>query len=113
MCGALTVIGHFFQELSRLGLWPISKLELLEAGSLSQLKAKISQFEPCDMSALKTSKNACFIPIIDIKKALHMAAQEIHRNQKGLCLRCVYKGRVMVSDGNCKAESHDSCSGKD
>ena len=113
MCGVLTLTGHYFQELSRLGLWPMADLELPEAGSFSQLKKKIAQFEPCDMKTLRTSKNACLIPIIDIKEALHMAAEEIHRNRKGLCLRCVTKGRFMVSEGNCKAEFHDSCTGMD
>ena len=91
----------------------MSSLELPEAGSFSQLKAKISQFEPCDISILRTWKNTCFIPLIDIKRALHMAAEEISRNQKGLCLRCVNEGKVMVSNGNCRAETHDSCMRKD
>ena len=113
MCGVLMLTGHYFQELSRLSLWPMSDLELPEAGSFSQLKQKISQFEPYDMKILRTSKNACFIRIIDIKEALHMATEEIYHNRKGLCLRCVNEGRVMVSEGNCKAEFLDTCTGKD
>ena len=38
MCGVLIVTGQYFQELSRLGLWPMATLERPDAGSFSQLK---------------------------------------------------------------------------
>ena len=110
MCGVLIVTGQYFQELSRLGLWPISTLERPDAGSFSQLKERIAEFEICSVRA---SNNTCLIPHVDIKGALEMAAEKIFRNQKGLCLRCVNEGKIMVSDGNCRAESHDSCSMND
>lgn len=55
---------------------------LPQTGSFFQLKERISHFKPCDMSTLRTSNNACSVPIIDVKEALHMAAEEILRNQR-------------------------------
>ena len=104
--------GHYLQELSRLGLWSNLDLEVPDSGSFSQLKKKISELEPCDMSTLSTREKGRSIAYIDVKGALHMAAEEIFRNQKGLCLRCVNEGRVMVNDGNCRAKSHDHCKRK-
>lgn len=85
----------------------MATLERPDAGSFSQLKERISEFE---IYRIRNSNNSCGLPPIDFKRALQMAADEIFLNQKGLCLRCVNEGKIMVSDGNCKAESHDSCS---
>ena len=85
----------------------MATLERPDAGSFSELKERISEFEIC---SVRSVNNSCLLPQIDIKGALQMAADKIFRNQKGLCLRCVNEGKMMVSDGNCGAESHDSCS---
>ena len=110
MCGVLIVTGMYFQELSHLGLWPMATLERPNAGSFSVLKDRISEFE---IYRIRGSNNSCAIPHVDLKRALQTAADKLFRNQKGLCLRCVKEGKMMVSDGNCGAESYESCSMND
>ena len=88
----------------------MANLERPNAGNFFELKEKIAEFVIC---SVRDSNKTCSIPHIDIKGALQMAADEIFRNQKGLCLRCVNEGKIMVRDGNCGADSHDSCSMND
>ena len=88
----------------------MATLERPGAGSFSLLKERISEFE---IYRIRNSNSSCLLPQIDIKGALQTAAEQIFRNQKGLCLRCINEGKIMVSDGNCGAASYDSCSMED
>lgn len=110
MCGGVVVIGQYFQELENQCLWPLKLVQSPRAGSFYEMKERISEFQ---IYPIRNTNNSCGLPNIDFEKSLQIAYDEILRNQKGLCLRCVDEGRIMVSDGNCGAESYDSCSGDD
>ena len=84
----------------------MATLERPNAGGLSKLKRRISKFEIARISG----SNSCVNPQVDFKRALQTAADDLFRDQKGLCLRCVKEGKMMVIDGNCGAESYESCS---
>jgi hypothetical protein len=125
-CYHLSKIGHYFHELSRLGLWPLSGV--LYRNNFQTISRKLLEFEnyipdevinqqtldpqtlyqyPVTYTYPGQYDNCCFdasASQIDLRQSLIQAAEDATAAQKGLCLQCVKNGKVSVYEGNCQAQ---------
>lgn len=89
-----TKAGYVFQELYRLNIWPISTR--LNTINLDYIQTAIDGFREQENTSFKEKLVAVIARAVDA--------------QKGLCLCCVRKGKVM-HQGNCHARLRYLCTG--
>ncbi len=100
-CALLTKAGHYFHELSRLDLWPLTST--MKDNNLAYIQGQLSKLQ--DHNAIKDSK--CLVkrhvPQFDVPFVVKDLAQSAIENLQGLCLSCVKNGKTTVERGNCRA----------
>lgn len=105
-CLRSTRILHYYGELMRLGLWPIT--DSTRALTIDSILVKFTQYEnlPGDFG----DNGPCKCTPIDFKKLLAREAKHMEKACKGLCLKCVQNGRFSPREGNCQAMHRSLCS---
>lgn len=100
---------QYFQELFRLGLWPITGS--MRESAINSILAKFKQFPSLrgDFNIVP-GDSSCDCTLINFKQALRDAAARVESTAKGLCLTCVQNGKLSARDGNCQAMSRSICS---
>ena len=116
-CELLSKAGHFFQELVRLGVWPLSRI--VHQTNLSTMSNQLLHFRNyiSDMPGTSDDKDTdtnfshrrCRNNRIDFKSKLEVAVEDAFQLQEGLCLRCVKQGKVTRDEGNCRNTLEHLC----
>lgn len=103
---------HYFQELLRIGLWPITGS--MRETTISSILTKLQQYQnlPGDFNVFGGNGSSCGCILTNFKLALHEAATKVELATRGLCLTCAQNGRISTQDGNCHALYRSLCSGK-
>ena len=110
-CELLSKAGHFFQELVRLGLWPLSRI--IHQTNLSTISSQLLHFKNYYADERSGQRNSgyyedsyCICDRIDFKSKLENAVNDASVLQQGLCLCCVKQGKITGDEGNCR-EMHE------
>lgn len=90
----LVSAGHFFHELYRINIWPISTRESI---NLDYIQRTIAGFNDPENTSFKEKLVTAIARAVDA--------------QKGLCLSCVRKGKISSNQGNCHARLGYLCTG--
>lgn len=84
---------HHLQELTRIGLWPLST-SFHKASTLDVLQ-KLGEYRPCDQSHCGCSR-------LGLRTIVKNIVQDFN-GLRGLCLECYRNGKISPSSGNCMA----------
>lgn len=93
-----TDVFHILEALSEVNLWPLSKR--LQTSTLRAVLKDLRRFPRCP------GNMDCSCDTYEFDNALEMAAKDVERELKGLCLTCFKKGRATWEEDNC---SDGSC----
>ena len=96
---AYAVLGHHFQELTRIGLWPLS-MSLHKASTKGVLQ-KLEKYKPC-------TQTYCGCSSLVLSPKVKSIVQDFSV-QRGLCLECYRNGKYSPSSGNCMARPPEFC----
>ena len=102
-CGHLSRLGHFFQKLYLLNLWPLTSL--LAHGKLNMIEQQfLKKFADPKPYSKGEGFPSCWMCTRDMTQDdLVGAAKRAFAQQDGLCLQCVKEGRVSEKRRNCRA----------
>ena len=89
-------------QVWRAEIWPISTLL---SSDLQEVLGKLKQFRHCS----GTSDCGCADLSYDLD--IGYVISFLERELKGLCLKCVRKGRMTVDEGNCSQPKEHLCKG--
>ena len=107
VCFRLAKSGFYIHELYRIGLWPIPNSNTQK--SIKKTSNCLLSFENYTASQPSNFGRRCDIAMIDFKHHLLQATEMTSKRNRGLCLNCVKKGKIMVAEGNCRATSLELC----
>lgn len=92
-----------------MGLWPI--IDTDTGKTIEGISNCLLGFENYPASVTYNNGASCDVARIDFKHLLLQATEMTSKRNRGLCLNCVKKGKIMSADGNCRAASLELCKG--
>jgi hypothetical protein len=95
-----SAVGHYFQNLSKIGLWPLS--DSLRKLSVSDIITKVSNLEDLEDDFSRCSYDCLCARKEYIKPRLQEALEEIRRTIVGFCLDCAKTEGVSNGYQSCR-----------
>jgi len=95
-----SIIGLYFQNLSRVGLWPLS--DSLRKLSITGIIAGISNLEDLEDESSRCSYDCLCTKREYIKPRLQEALDDILRTIEGFCLDCVKTEGLSSEEQSCR-----------